>query len=233
MVAHLYNTSIARTGRLEAVYNCKDAGTGEFFNEGMVQDVVRGVLKGINPLPWQTDTSNGDWFYNETETYKTSNQIVTMLADIVSKNGNMLLNVVLSGDGSLPPESDGLLTDLAAWMAVNGEAIHGTRPWTVYGEGPTEAVEGMFKEKADYSPRDVRFTTKGKTLYAITLGEPRGTTEIASLRSGSPQARGRVVGVDLLGAGPVRFRQTATALSIDVPARLPTRHASVFRIHQA
>ncbi len=233
LVARLYNASIARTGRLEAVYNCKDSGTGEFFKEGMVQDVERGVLKGINPLPWQTDTSNGDWFYSEDATYKTSNEIVTMLADIVSKNGNMLLNVVQRGDGSLPPESDSLLTDLAAWMAVNGEAIHGTRPWTHYGEGPTEAVEGMFKEKADYTPRDIRFTTRGKTLYAITLGEPRGVTEIAALRSGAPQARGRVVGVDLLGAGPVRFRQTATALSIDVPARLPTRHASVFRIHQA
>ena len=233
LVAHLYNSSIARTGRLEAVYNCKDAGTGEFFKEGMVQDVERGVLKGINPLPWQTDTSNGDWFYSDQSKYKTSGEILTMLADIVSKNGNMLLNVVQYADGSLPPESDALLSDLAAWMAVNAEAIHGTRPWALYGEGPTEAAEGMFKEKAEYSPRDIRFTTKGDTLYAITLGEPAGTTEIASLRAGAPHTRGRVVGVELLGAGPVRFRQTATALSIDVPGRLPTRHASVFKIRQA
>lgn len=233
LVAHLYNSSITRTGQLEAVYNCKDAGTGEFFKEGMVQDVERGVLKGINPLPWQTDTSNGDWFISDNDKYKSSSQIITMLADIVSKNGNMLLNVVLRADGSLPPESDTLLDDLKAWMAVNAEAIHGARPWTHYGEGPTEAAEGMFKENVEYSARDIRFTAKGKALYAITLGEPSGVTEIVSLRKGAPEARGRVVGVELLGAGPVPYRQSAKALSISVPPRLPTRHASVFKIHLA
>uniref|UniRef100_B0T1B4 alpha-L-fucosidase n=1 Tax=Caulobacter sp. (strain K31) TaxID=366602 RepID=B0T1B4_CAUSK len=233
LVAHLYNSSITRTGRLEAVYTCKDVGTGEFFKEGMVQDVERGVLKGVNPLPWQTDTSNGDWFDSDNVKYKTSSEIITMLADIVSKNGNMLLNIVLHADGSLPPESDALLTDLSAWMAVNAEAIHGTRPWTHYGEGPTEVAEGMFKEKADYSARDIRFTVKDKTLYAIALGEPSDVTEVVSLRKGAPEARGRVVGVELLGAGPVHFRQTSKALLISVPARLPTRHASVFKIHLA
>jgi alpha-L-fucosidase len=191
------------------------------------------VLKGINPLPWQTDTSNGDWFYSDNYQYKTPGEVLTMLADIVSKNGNMLLNVVLHADGSLPPESDELLTELSAWMAVNAEAIHGTRPWTIYGEGPTEAAEGMFKEQVDYSARDIRFTVKGKSLYAITLGEPSNLTEIVSLRTGAPHAQGRVAGVELLGTGPVRFRRTAQALSIDVPGRLPTRHASVFKIHLA
>jgi len=233
LVAHFYNSSIARTGRLEAVYNCKDAGTGEFFKEGMVQDVERGVLKGINPLPWQTDTSNGDWFYNEHYKYKTSGEIIALLADIVSKNGNMLLNVVLRADGSLPPESDTLLRDLSAWMAINAEAIHGTRPWIHFGEGPTETAEGMFKENGAYTARDIRFTTKGKALYAITLGEPAGVTEIVSLRKGAPEGRGRVAGVELLGAGPVRFRQTDKALAIHLPPRLPTRHASVFKIHLA
>jgi alpha-L-fucosidase len=199
----------------------------------MVQDVERGVLKGINPLPWQTDTSNGDWFYSDNYKYKTPGEILTMLADIVSKNGNMLLNVVLYADGSLPPESDELLAELSAWMAVNAEAIHGTLPWAIYGEGPTEAEAGMFKEQVDYSARDIRFTVKGKALYAITLGEPSKVTEIASLRVGAPHAQGRVVGVELLGAGSVGFRQTAKALSIDVPGRLPTRHASVFKIHLA
>ena len=233
LVAHLYNSSIARTGQLDAVYNCKDAGTGEFYREGMVQDVERGVLKGINPFPWQTDTSNGDWFFSEHVKYKTAGEIIPMLADIVSKNGNLLLNVVLRADGTLPPESDGLLTELAAWMAVNKEAIHGTRPWHVYGEGPTEVAEGMFKEQADYTARDIRFTMKGNMLYAIALGEPSGTTRIVSLRKGAPSVPHRVAGVEMLGAGPVAFRQTTQDLSITVPARLPTRHASVFKIHLA
>jgi len=128
LVAHFYNSSMARHGRLEAVYNCKDLGSGEFHREACVQDVERGVLSGINDRPWQTDTSNGDWFYADDDAYKTGPDIIRMLADIVSKNGNMLLNVALYPDGSLPPQSQALLADLAAWMRVNAEAIHGTRP---------------------------------------------------------------------------------------------------------
>jgi alpha-L-fucosidase len=227
----MYNSSIARSGKLEAVYNCKDLGSGEFHKEWAVQDVERGVLKGINPLPWQTDTSNGDWFYSDGYKYKTTSEVLAMLADIVSKNGNLLLNVVLYPDGSLPPESQLLLDELAPWMAVNAEAIHGTRPWKLFGEGPTEAAAGAFQESATYTARDIRFTTKGGALYAIALGEPSGTTEIAALAAGNPYERRRVVRVEMLGLrGPLKFRQGAGALSIDVPARPPTRHASVFKI---
>ena len=231
LVAHLYNRSIARSGKLDAVYTCKDTGSGEFHKEASVQDVERGVLKGINPLPWQTDTSNGDWFFNEKFDYKTSAQVVTMLADIVSKNGNMLLNIVQYPDGSLPPESEKLLADLAEWMAVNSAAIHGTRPWHVFGEGPTETAAGMFQEKGDYTARDIRFTTKGAALYAITLGEPSGQVTIASLASANPHEPRPVRRVRLLGhRGNLTFRQTGQALVIDLPAQLPTRDASAFEI---
>ncbi|TCP96673.1 alpha-L-fucosidase-like protein [Sphingomonas sp. PP-F2F-A104-K0414] len=110
LLAHFFNSSMARTGKLDAVYNCKDTGSGAFSTDWAVQDVERGVLKGINPHAWQTDTSNGDWFFNRTDTYKTTDEVVAMLADVVSKNGNLLLNVVMHGDGSLPAESDRLLT---------------------------------------------------------------------------------------------------------------------------
>ena len=231
LVAHLYNSSITRSGNLEAVYTCKDSGSGEFHKEAAVQDVERGVLNGINRLPWQTDTSNGDWFYSDNYSYKTTTEVVTMLADIVSKNGNLLLNIVQYPDGGLPPQSEQLLVELAAWMTTNSEAIHGTRPWKVHGEGPTEPVAGMFQEKVDYTARDIRFTTKGETLYAIVLGEPAGVTEITSLAMGNPHEGRRVRQVRLLGdRRPIGFRQTSRALVIDVPARLPTRHASVFKI---
>ncbi|MCI4589490.1 alpha-L-fucosidase [Sphingobium sp. BYY-5] len=231
LVAHLYNRSIARSGKLEAVYTCKDSGTGEFHKEASVQDVERGVLKDINPLPWQTDTSNGDWFFADRYDYKTSAQIVTMLADIVSKNGNMLLNVVQYPDGSLPPQSEELLADLTAWMKVNAPAIHGTRPWKIFGEGPTETAEGMFQEKGDYTPQDIRFTTKGEALYAITLGEPSGQVAITSLASGNPNERRAVRRVRLLGhRGNLTFRQAGQALVIDLPSQLPSRHASAFEI---
>ena len=231
LVAHFYNSSIARSGRLEAVYNCKDLGSGEFHKEWAVQDVERGVLKGINPLPWQTDTSNGDWFDNENYQYKTAAEVVTMLADIVSKNGNMLLNIVLHADGSLPPESDQLLAELTDWMKINADAIHGTRPWKIFGEGPSDAGAGSFKEKADYTAQDIRFTTKGDRLFAITLGEPSGSTTIVALAKHNPYENRPVRRVRLLGhGGTVAFKQSDRALLIDVPATLPTRHASVFEI---
>nr|WP_315382332.1 alpha-L-fucosidase [uncultured Sphingomonas sp.] len=232
MVAHLYNSSIARSGKLEAVYNHKALGSGEFNKAWGVQDVERGVLSGINPLPWQTDTSNGDWFYTgDVGGYKTTDEVITMLADIVSKNGNMLLNVVLRPDGSLPPPSEQLLTELTPWMAANGPAIHGTRPWHIYGEGPTEAKEGAFQEKAAYTPQDIRFTRKGETLYAITLGEPKGPVAITALARGNPHEKRRVRQVRLLGhRGAIDFRQTDQALVITPPASLPTRHASAFEI---
>ena len=230
LLAHFYNSSIARSGKLDAVYNSKDFGSGEFHKEWAVQDVERGVMNGINPLPWQTDTSNGDWFYSDNFKYKTSDEVVTMLADIVSKNGNMLMNIVLYPDGSLPPESSTLLADLARWMAVNGEAIHGTRPWHAYGEGPTATSAGAFQESAAYTPQDMRFTTKGGKLYAITLGVPAGKVAITSLGRKAPHAQ-RVRQVRLLGHGaPLAFTQNDGALVIDLPATLPSRHASAFRI---
>jgi len=234
LVAHLFNKNAARNGRTEAVYNCKALGSGEFYPEACVQDVERGVMSGINPLPWQTDTSNGDWYYSDGFSYKTGPDVIRMLADITSKNGNLLLNVVLYPDGSLPPESQALLDELKAWMAVNGEAIHSTRPWTVFGEGPTQTVAGAFKENAEYTAQDIRFTTRGRTLYAITLGEPAGRVAITSLGTGSAQGRHAVKSVRLLGVRqPLRFEQTESALMLDLPAVLPTRHASAFRISLA
>jgi alpha-L-fucosidase len=188
-------------------------------------------MSGINPLPWQTDTSNGDWFYADGDTYKTAPDVIRMLADIVSKNGNLLLNVALYPDGSLPPESQSLLSELAQWMSINAEAIHETRPWTLYGEGPTETASGAFKESAKYTAEDIRFTTKGDALYAIALGEPRGRVALASLGRGAAHARRAVQSVRLLGVEqPLKFQQTDAALVIELPRRLPTRHASAFKI---
>jgi len=234
LVAHFFNGSIGRGGAPEAVYNCKNVGSGEYHPEFCVQDVERGVLEGIDPLPWQTDTSNGDWFESATDRYKSTSQVIGMLADIVSKNGNLLLNVALHADGSLPPQSEQLLAELAPWMAVNGAAIHGTRPWRIHGEGPTEAAAGSFKEDGRYGAADIRFTTRRDRLYAITLGEPAGPTAIAALAEGNPHEPRRVRQVRLLGhGGAIGFRQTGQALVIDRPDRLPTRHASVFEIHFA
>ncbi|WAC49450.1 alpha-L-fucosidase [Asticcacaulis sp. SL142] len=231
LVAHLYNRSVTGKGKAEAVYTCKDSGSGEFHKEASVQDVERGVLAGINPYPWQTCTSMGDWFYSEGYKYKTTADIVYMLSDIVSKNGNLLLNVVQLPDGSLPPESEAFLSEMAAWMKINGPAIHGTRPWKIFGEGPTETSGGAFKENAAYVAQDIRFTTRGKTLYAITLGEPRTDVVIKSLGKRANLAERPVRKVQALGSSAaLRFQQTDEALVISLPPKLPTAHASAFQI---
>jgi alpha-L-fucosidase len=216
IVAHLYNSSIARRGKLEAVYAHKGGGAGEFLPKAGVQDIERGVLEGVNPLPWQTDTSNGDWFYNVNDHFKTTPQVIGMLADIVSKNGNLLMNVVKYPDGTLPPQSEELLAGLAAWMKVNSAAIHGTRPWKIYGEGPTKTKAGSFAESGDYTAEDIRFTTKDGALYAIFLGWPQRESAIQSL--GSNALPGAVIErVDLLGGPKLKFRRDAGSLRLTLP----------------
>ena len=230
LLAHFYNSNMAaHGGKLEAVYNSKDSGY-----RGILQRSRRRRCRARGdgrhqPLPWQTDTSVGDWFYSEGYKYKTATETMHLLCDIVSKNGNMLLNVVLYPEGDLPPESQQFLDQMAAWMAVNGEAIHGTRPWHSYGEGPTVTTAGAFKETANYTAQDIRFTTKPGVLYAITLGTPTGQVRIASL--GTKQPGPVIAAVQVLGqdASP-QWRQQADELLIDVPDRLPTAHATAFKI---
>ncbi|HZL78200.1 MAG TPA: alpha-L-fucosidase, partial [Candidatus Limnocylindrales bacterium] len=219
LVANFYNRSMAH-GKPTAVYTCKALGSGEFVAGTCVQDVERGVMPGINPLPWQTDTSIGDWFYNKHWKYQKLDWTVHMLVDIVSKNGNLLLNVVLRPDGSLDPEVETMLGELSGWFAVNGEAIYGTRPWLVYGEGSTKPRGGAFKEDFDFSARDIRFTTKGKNLYAIALGWPEdGKLTIRSLAQSDDPSANQVKRVELLGhKGKLNFSQTVDGLTVELPS---------------
>ncbi len=139
-----------------------------------------------------------------------------MLVDIVSKNGNLLLNVVQRPDGSIDPEVEEALEEMADWIAIHGEAIYETRPWLVYGEGGVRYKGGHFKEDFKYTARDIRFTTKGPTLYAIALGWPEdGRLLIRSLATPA----GKINSVDLLGfRGQIQWQQTAEGLMVTVPS---------------
>ena len=140
-------------------------------------------MSGINPLPWQTDTSNGDWFFTDGYTYKTAPDVIRMLADIVSKNGNLLLNVVLlSRRKPAAGIADRCCPSWRAWMDVNAEAIHGTRPWTVFGEGPTETAAGAFKENADYTAAGHPIHDQGRRALRHHAGRA-ARAEWRSLRS--------------------------------------------------
>jgi alpha-L-fucosidase len=216
-IANFYNVNAAaHRGKSQAVYTCKQPSNGRW-----VQDYERGGNAGISPYPWQTDTSIGDWFYNRHWKYRPLSWTVHMLVDIVSKNGNLLLNVVLKPDGTLDPEVETMLHQLADWRAVNGEAIYGTRPWLVYGEGEARARGGAFREDTRYTAKDIRFTTKGKTLYAIALGWPDGgKMDIKSLAKTEDPTQNKIKKVKLLGgAGKLKFSQTADGLVVELPGQ--------------
>ncbi len=216
MIAHFYNASAARHhGRVEAVYTCKQSSEGRW-----VEDLERGVMAGADPHPWQTDTSIGDWFYNRNWKFRPVSWVVHTLVDNVSKNGNLLLNVVQRPDGSLDPEVETMLAQLADWTAVHGEAIYGTRPWLIYGEGAAKAQGGAFKEDTAYSADDIRFTAKGKTLYALALGWPStNRLTIRSLAASPGASAHRISRVQLLGyKGKLTWTQTADGLTVQLPS---------------
>ncbi len=142
IAAYLYNTSLARSGKLEAVMTGKDLnGKNADWRKALIYDLERGVTAGIETVPWQTDTCIGNWHYQRSlfdqHKYKTARQVVQMLIDIVSKNGNLMLNIPLPGNGLPDADEMKVLEGLAKWMEPNGEAIFATRPWAVYGEGPS------------------------------------------------------------------------------------------------
>jgi alpha-L-fucosidase len=237
LIARYYNRNMAwHSGDLEAVYTIKNYGSddsehGEYRDGIAVEDLERGVLKGIKDLPWQTDTSVADWYYRTGHAYKSATDIIHMLADIVSKNGNLLMNFTQKADGTLDPESEQLLGELAEWMPVNGEAIFNTRPWHTFGEGPTEGTAGHFKEDTiPYTARDMRFTTKGDALYAILLAWP--ADRCAVIRSlGESTAAGSIRSVRLLGHDDeLNWSRDSQGLQVELPPSPPTRHAHAIRV---
>ncbi len=185
--AAFYYNRAAEWGRGVAINYKHDA-----FPAGTaVLDMERGQLDTIRPTFWQTDTSidKRSWGYIRNPDYKTADSIVDDLVDIVSKNGALLLNIGPRADGTIPEEQQKILLEIGDWLAVNGEAIYGTRPWKIYGEGPTQVVAGSFKDTArpPFTAQDIRFTAKDGALYAIALARPSdGKVVVRSLAEGSP-----------------------------------------------
>ncbi len=233
MLANFYNGNIeANHGKLEAVYNCKQPADGTF-----VRDIERGVNDSIAQFPWQTDTSIGDWFYRTGQKYKTASEIIQMLVDIVSKNGNLLINIVQTPEGDIEQDMVNTLEDIATWTGANGEGIYGSRPWKVFGEGPStvSAPKGPFgglKDVRSYQSNDFRFTVaKNGTLYAFELEQPTTDISIVSLGKNAKLATKDVASVKLLGSTEkLSWKQNDDALVITKPANLPTWKTLAFKI---
>jgi len=240
IAAHYYNRSVHRHhGSLEAVV------FGKILDERqrrcMVWDIERGQANRILPFPWQTDTCIGNWHYDralyDEDRYKSAETVVRMLVDIVSKNGNLLLNIPVRGDGTLDDKELRVLDGIEAWMRVNRESIVGSRPWRVFGEGPALegaalSAEGFNEGKGrPFTAEDIRFTTRGGTLYAIALGWPEGgRLVVKSLAEGSPDA-GEIRAVRLLGSpDELRWSRDREGLSVTLPATPPCDYAYAFEV---
>jgi alpha-L-fucosidase len=230
IAAHLYNKSIKDHGELRAVVNGKIL--DEHQRKAMVWDIERGQANDIQPLPWQTDTCIGGWHYErgiyERNGYKTAKTVIQTLVDIVSKNGNLMLNIPVRGDGSIDEKERKVVEEIGAWMKVNSESIYGTRPWKIFGEGPAQQAAAALnaqgfnegKGKA-FTHEDIRFATKGDTLYATALGWPEdGKLIIKSLAKDSQYFQQEIQRVEWAPTKqPLVFERNENSLIVFLPGK--------------
>lgn len=206
------------------------------FPETMaIKDYERGRPNQPKDQAWLTDTSPGAWFYRPNAKFKTPNELIDILVDIVAKNGSMLLNVPPNPDGSIPQVMKDLLRDMGAWLDVNGEAIYETRPWTIFGEGPTRLPEGghkIEKLKIEYTNADIRYTKKSvKEFYAIVMDKPDEEIVLISLSTRIGALNSKIKGIELLGSDEaISWERNERGLVIKAPENLPTDYAHSFKI---
>nr|WP_294932306.1 alpha-L-fucosidase [uncultured Flavobacterium sp.] len=238
IAADFYNHNMAtHNNKLEAVL------FGKMLNDEqkkcMVWDVERGAPDKIENLPWQTCTCIGDWHYSksvyENNGYKSAATVIHMLVDIVSKNGNLLLNIPVKGDGTIDDKEVAILEKIADWMDVNKESIFDTRPWKLYGEGPaSDAVKpGEYKSfnegKVKLSANDIRYNQNGKILYATLLGVPSNDICLKSL--GKNKNNAKIKSIQILGnKEKLSWKQYADSLVITKPKIIPNDIAMVLKI---
>ncbi|HWL16528.1 MAG TPA: alpha-L-fucosidase [Opitutus sp.] len=242
IAAHFYNSTLARHGgKLEAVLCGKIL--AEDQRRAMIWDIERGQSNVIEPEPWQTDTCIGQWHYRRSiydeKGYKSARTVLQTLADIVSKNGNLLLSVPVRSDGTIDDEERRIVEGIADWMAVNREAIFATRPWKVFGEGPASAgaelsAQGFNEGKGKpFGEEDVRFTQSkdGRVLYVIALVPPTKPLRVKALGSAAGQLDRGIARVQRLGASaPAKWQRTADALEIESGGAAGSDQPVVFKI---
>ncbi len=237
IAAHFYNHNMALNGgKNEAVMFGKILTDEQ--KEALVWDVERGAPNEIIPRPWQSCSCIGGWHYKtdiyNKGRYKSAETVIRLLADIVSKNGNLLLNIPLRADGTFDDKEAIVINGIGKWMNINKEAIFDTRPWTKFGEGPVADADIPLNDQgfnegaySNMDSKEIRFTTKGNLLYAILLAWPENDNiEIKSLSANDK----KVKRVELLGHGKVPFTQTASGLKVTMPENKDYRTVPVLKI---
>ena len=241
ILAHGYNKSAERNGgKSQIVFTGKVL--TDWQKKTILWDVERGAPDAIQELPWQTCTCIGEWHYNKhvyyDDRYKSSADVISMLVDVVSKNGNLLLSVPLRADGTPDPTEIKVVKQIGAWMQINSESIYDTRPWVIYGEGPTaEAAnpinaQGFNEGRQKYSAKDIRFNRKGdKVLYVTLLGVPEEDITVKALGSKTAQNSRKIRNITMLGsADKVVWTQAQDGLTIACPAAVPATEAVVYKV---
>ena len=223
LVSHFYNANrLAHGGEVEAVYTPK-----QFGGSRWIQQIDAAPTDAIPAEPWQTAYSISDWYYKRGMTYRSAGEVIHSLCDIVSKNGNLLLNVPHRPDGSLDAEAEAFLAEMADWTKLNGEAIFGTRPWSVFGERAQVFPSGDGAAKT----HEVRYTRRGDDLYAISLGWPGPRLPLRALALGTPLAQGVRPTVTFLGEdNALPWSRTRAGLAIELGDEARGKHAMVLKI---
>lgn len=196
-------------------------------------DIEKGALTQISPVPWQTDTNIGkhSWGYIKDNKYKSTRQVVTDLIDIVSKNGNLLINIGPKPDGTITADETKVLLEMGEWLKLNGEGIYGTSVWRTFGEGKVNAEEGAFKDSDEktFTNKDFRFTYKKGNLYVFQMRPNGKNAKIKTLRK--REMRDVLTGkIELLGYGEVSYTRNEKEMEIKVPKDIDTALPLCFRI---
>jgi len=237
ILAHYYNSAEKVNGNPNVVVTGKQLTNEQ--KDYMLWDVERGIPDRIIPEYWQTCTCIGSWHYDtkvySQDSYKSAQQVICMMVDIVSKNGNLLLSVPVRSDGTIDDKEEAVLADIKAWLDINGEGIYGTRPWKTFGEGPladnvNPLVDQGFNEENNYSAQDVRYVQKDGVVYATIMQWPATQAfTFKSLGSSSGYYNGKVKSVRLLGAGDVSFTEAADGVTVTLPVEHPNEIAPVLQ----
>ena len=233
VISHLYNTSMANhNGEQQAVMAIKERPWQGVYADGVATlDYERGKASHILPEAWQTDDSIGDWGYRKKATYMETNLVIDKFIDIVSKNGNLLLNIPIKADGTLDARATQTLEEMGEWIAANGEGIYGSRPWYMFGEGKVNEIHHR-AQKSPYTKKDIRFTTKDGHVYAYVLDWPGAGKKVRIINIVKTNTRiTPVTNVTMLGTDEkIKWEQTPDGLDIYMPKKAPSNFAHGFKI---